>query len=48
MMASFYYQDQNAFQNAFLFKFVLSLEETIGKISLTIEVTDNILVLVVK
>ena len=37
-------------QNAFLFKFVFSLgyKESIGKISLTIEATDGILVLVLK
>jgi len=49
MMASFYCQDQNACQNAFLFKFVFSLgnKETIGKISLTTEATNSILVLIV-
>ena len=38
------------YQNAFLFKFDLSLEnkDTIAKISLLIEATNSILVLVVK
>ena len=46
MMASFYYQDHNAF----LFKFVFSLgyKETNGKINLAIEATNGILVLLVK
>ena len=51
MMALFYYQEKNALSKCFLiFKFVLSLgnKQAIGKISLTKEATDRILVLVVK
>ena len=45
-----YYQEHNALLNALFFKIFLSLgnKETIGKISLTIEATNSILVLVVK
>ena len=51
MMALFYYQEENALSKFFLiFKFVLSLgnKQTIGKMSLTKEAINSILVLVVK
>ena len=49
MMALFYCQEQNVLSKCFLFKFVFSLgkKDTIGKISLKIEATKGMLVLVV-
>ena len=52
MIALFYYQDQNALSKCFLVQiYLFSSEETIeaiGKISLKIEATNSVLVLVVK
>ena len=50
LMTLIYYQDENVLSKCFLIQICFSLgnKETIGKISLTIDVTNSILVLVVK